>query len=71
MKVTEVQKSHFNLGYRAVIANFPSEGRETPTKWFSTYNSMRSTLKSNGIEIPKAGDLRWMSNGFDALFACL
>lgn len=69
MKVKEIQKSHFNLGYRAIIANFPTEGRETPTQWFGSYNSLRATLKSSGMDVPKAGDLKWSSNGFDASYA--
>lgn len=68
MKVTEVQKSHFNMGYRALVSMDGSE-KTMPTKWFSTYNSLRATLKNNHLDIPKASDLRWMSNGFDASFA--
>lgn len=65
MKVTEVQKSHFNLGYRALVSMDGSE-KTVPTKWFTSYNGLRAALKHNHLEIPTAGSLRWMSNGFDA-----
>lgn len=68
MKVTEIQKSHFNLGYRAVV-QINGEDKKRVTKWCKTYVSLKATLKAYGVTLPSAKELHFLSNGFDSSFA--
>ena len=68
MKVKEIQKSHFNLGYRALV-QLDGEERTRETRWYKSYVSLKASFKGHGVTLPSASELHFRSNGFDASYA--